>query len=239
MSRSSDEIPIDVVRTDKILRFVRGHPECTKADVIRHMKGKSSINTTHYILLNLIDKGKLIKKETNPQTHLLTINEDDEFNKFHKMLINIQEIVDEMGNFIISNSTHSNDEKPKIKKKPKIKEILSGLDGIENSYRQLIDTILIIIYDRIMIGSSSEIFAGFDRILWNQLEAIHANNAYIPWDRGTLYKVILISGKNLETRFKEYNDQVKVKSNLGDSLIETLENFRKEILGREKRFFEE
>ena len=50
----------------------------TKSDVMRHMKEKrlASGETTHNIIKDLINEGKLNKKEINSQVHFLTVNEN-------------------------------------------------------------------------------------------------------------------------------------------------------------------
>lgn len=213
-----DEIPIDVSRTDQILRFVRSNPNCTKTSVIRHMKGRSSINTTHYILLNLIDKGKLNVNRVTTQTHLLTINEEDDFNIFYKILVDIEDLIEEMSEFISSND---------IDKNPEIKKLFVGLDGIENSYRELVSTMLTMIYFPIIASPGS--FGEFYKILFNQLDVIYSKYAYARWDKKTTDEVLAISSKNLEVGFKAYNNQVKVKTNIGDRLMEALEDFRNKV----------
>ncbi|MGB5091631.1 MAG: hypothetical protein WBN72_11870 [Nitrososphaeraceae archaeon] len=69
-------------RRIKILEYVmerqRTKQNTTKSDVMRHMKEKrlASGETTHNIIKDLINEGKLNKKEINSQVHFLTVNEN-------------------------------------------------------------------------------------------------------------------------------------------------------------------
>jgi hypothetical protein len=94
-------------RHASIIQFVIDNPNCTKADVIRYMKGRSSINTTHAILINLINEGKIIKHEKNLQTHLLTINEKNKFIKIYNELSETDQVINSLDEF--SHTTHSDD----------------------------------------------------------------------------------------------------------------------------------
>lgn len=203
---------------DEILRFVRNNPNCTKADVIRHMKGRSSINTTHYILLTLIDNGKLNVNKINIQTHLLTINEKDEFMKFHKMLVDLDKLVNDMNGFILGSRLNQRD--------AKIRNLFVGLEGIENSYRQSFNVISQELFNRI---NSTASIRPFHPILNQILHTIDSKLSFCNWDKRTSNQILEFSAKNIEQRIKAYNKQVKVKTNVGDKLIKALEDFKKEI----------
>ena len=81
-------------RQAEILQFVSKNPNCTKADVIRHMIGRSAVTTTHAILKDIIRDGKINVYKKNLQTHLLTINEDNEFNRVNKEFSEIETCID-------------------------------------------------------------------------------------------------------------------------------------------------
>lgn len=227
MPESTDEIPIDINRTDEILRFVRKNPNCTKADVIRYMKGRSSINTTHLILLHLIDNGKINKYEKNIQTHFLTINEDDQFIRFHKMLVDLEKLVDDMYGFISFKREMINfeDNLEDVYENPKVKKLFVGLEGIENSYRQSFSLITLLLFREIVSRDGS-----FQSILFYIINRINSRLSMHHWDKKTSNELLLVSTKNLEASFKAYNNQVKIKTDMGDRLINAVENFKKEVL---------
>ena len=252
MSKSSN-MPIDIDRTDKILRFVRNNPNCTKSDVIRHMKGKSAVRTTHSIITNLIKEVKINVHKVNIQTHLLTINEDDEFNKFHKMLVDIETLVEDMRNFMMFKVDNTGPQRvPKnadvaqlsdlrmreheakfrdVLRHPKIGKLFVGLDGIENSYMQSIALIILELYDEIRAHVD---FGTFEPILRSILSNIYLRLAISNRDNKTANQLLVLSAKNIEVGFKAYNNQVRIKTNLGERLIDTIENFRKEVLNRKR-----
>jgi hypothetical protein len=78
-------------RRIKILEYLRENSldkdkkakKINKADVMRHLEGISRLKTTHGTIINLIKEGKIkmIKDKPYSQTHYLTLNEDNEFNK--------------------------------------------------------------------------------------------------------------------------------------------------------------
>lgn len=74
-------------RLREILQFVFKNPDCTKSDVIRHMKGRSAVTTTHAILKDMIREGKINVYKKNLQTHLLNINPGFDFKRMELNLL--------------------------------------------------------------------------------------------------------------------------------------------------------
>jgi hypothetical protein len=72
-------LPSNNERRVEILRYVldrqRANQRTTKAEVIRHMRGISAVNTTHHLIMELIKEGKLNVEVLNSQVHFLTANE--------------------------------------------------------------------------------------------------------------------------------------------------------------------
>jgi hypothetical protein len=217
------------------------------------MKGRSAVRTTHSIITMLFKKGKIKQEEKHAQTHLLTINENDEFNKFHKMLVDIETLVEDMRNFMMFKV---DDTGPQILPKngqlaeltelrmkeheakfrdvfrnPKIGKLFVGLEGIENSYRQSFALISLELYDELRAHYD---FGPFEPILRHILSNIYLRLAISKRDNKTSNQLLALSAKNIETGFKAYNNQVKIKTNLGERLIDTIENFRKEVLNRKR-----
>lgn len=89
-----------------------------KSDVVRHLQGISRLNTTHKTIMDLIDEGKINPIKDNPrsQTHYLTINESNEFNKIYNTLSEIEIIINTMDERINEIS-----KRPEIEKIPKNK----------------------------------------------------------------------------------------------------------------------
>lgn len=217
------------------------------------MKGKSAVRTTHSIITNLIKEVKINVHKVNIQTHLLTINEDDEFNKFHKMLVDIETLVEDVRNFMMFKVDDTGPQiLPKsgqlaqlanLKRKeheakfrdvlrnPKIGKLFIGLEGIENSYTQSFALITLELYNEIRAHVD---FGPFEPILRSILSNIYLRLAISNRDNKTANQLLAFSVKNIETGFKGYNNQVKIKTNLGERLIDTIENFRKEVLNRKR-----
>lgn len=80
-----------------------------------------------------------------------------------------------------------------------------------------------------MVGQGH--FGGFEEEkLFSQVDSIHQDLVIIPWDRETEYVVLTFYSKKLEAGFKDYNNEIKVKTNVGDNLIKAVEDFEEEIL---------
>jgi hypothetical protein len=237
----SPNIPIDVNRTDEILQFVRDNPNCTKADVIRYMKGKSAVRTTHALLTNLINVEKKINvHKVNIQTHLLTINEKNDFNKFHKLLSDIERLISRMeGQGFPTGITQDPDGVPIVitgtstvfpdENDTQFRKLSTALQGLQNSYRQAFFLIIQILYNKIY----NSIHNQKDRaILFRKLNYLNATLALYPWYEKTANEFLAIYTKNMEKYLRDYNryKYVKDKTDLGEKLIEAIENFKKEFL---------
>ena len=83
-------------RRIKILEFVserqKKKQDTTKNDVIEYMKGKklSARQTTHNLIKELKNEGKLNVKEINSQIHLLTVSEKWDIYKMQEELLKSQ-----------------------------------------------------------------------------------------------------------------------------------------------------
>jgi hypothetical protein len=93
-------LPTEVERRDSILQFVgqrqRAGQKTTKAIVIREMiRNKlASRQTTHSLIKELINEGKINMEVINPQVHFLTINYENEFIWINNTLADIYEFID-------------------------------------------------------------------------------------------------------------------------------------------------
>ena len=91
-------MPSNNERRVEILRYVmdrqRAKQRTTKAEVIRHMRGMSAVNTTHGLIMDLVKEGKLNVEELNSQVHFLSINEKYDLPQFERELLvqNITEV---------------------------------------------------------------------------------------------------------------------------------------------------
>ena len=91
--------PATVTREEKILAFVKNHPNCSKTDVTNHMdKNGASQMTTNKILKMLIKDKKIISQrdKSNSQLHHLFINPRNTFNKVNKELSELENSIDIM-----------------------------------------------------------------------------------------------------------------------------------------------
>jgi hypothetical protein len=101
----------NVQRRIKIIEYVwerqKAKEKTTKAAVIRYMKEKrlSSGETTHNLIKELIDEGKLNKQEINSQVHFLTVGEKFDFVKMQNELLKtyIEEALKLFGNLSTGN----------------------------------------------------------------------------------------------------------------------------------------
>lgn len=78
-------------RRVEILQYVldrqKAKQRTTKAEVIRHMRGDSAVNTTHGLIQDLIKEGKINVEKLNSQVHFLTINEKFSLPQFERELL--------------------------------------------------------------------------------------------------------------------------------------------------------
>ena len=78
-------------RRIEILRYLSDrqitNQKTTKNDVIKHMKGKSSRETTHNIIMELIREGKLNVEVLNSQLHFLTVKEEYDLPQYERELL--------------------------------------------------------------------------------------------------------------------------------------------------------
>jgi len=234
------KFPEDINRTDEILRFVRDNPRRTKAEVIRHMKGKSAVTTTHALLTSLIDEGKIKVDKINVQTHLLSINEHNEFNKFHKLLSEIEVLIYEMEQGLPDGLQYDPDGVPMVDKGKgtvildeddnQYLKLGTALDGINNSYRQAFFMMIQILYNEIYNK-----FINYDkerRILLHKLDYLNRWLAENPWCRKFANQILEVSAKNIEKYLKDYNRYkfTKDKTDLGDKLIEMIDKVKNQFL---------
>lgn len=87
----------------------RANQKTTKAVVVRYMKEKrlSSGETTHNIIKQLINEGRLNMEVINSQVHFLTINYENEFNRIYNTLSEIENVLDEIKDPAESISTYN------------------------------------------------------------------------------------------------------------------------------------
>ena len=111
-----------------------------KSDVVRHLQGISRLNTLHKTIMDLIDEGKINPIKDNPrsQTHYLTINESNEFNKIYNTLSEIEIIINTMDERINEIS-----KRPEIEKIPKNKRDIYRYDFEQTFLIELFMTFVI------------------------------------------------------------------------------------------------
>jgi hypothetical protein len=239
--RTIEERKIFESRRMMIIRYIMDHPNCTKADVIRYMKGRSAVRTTHAILMSLKDEGKINQYEKHTQTHLLTVNEDNDFIKLYKRMEELYEFTNEARKYIHPMSLRRFYKY--YKTKPPLK--YEGIDGFENSFRQLFNIITQVLYYRIgMTSRGQETHAADWRLLDTEIKYLFFNLAFYGWDKNTTKEVIDLSAQNIKQFFqtlnKEKNKLVKMMEReqidrindyieFGDKLIEIIDKFKKDF----------
>jgi hypothetical protein len=105
------------------------------------------------------------------------------------------------------------------------------LEGIENSYRQSFALITLELSNEIRAHVD---FEPYEPILRSILSSINLRLAISKRDNKTSNQLLALSTKNIEAGFKAHNNHVKIRTNLGERLVDTIENFRKEVLNRKR-----
>ena len=212
------------------------HPNCTKADVIRYMKGRSAVRTTHAILMSLIKEGKIKMQEKHIQTHLLTVNNDNDFIKLYTHIDELYKFTNESRKYIHRSNYQFYKTKPPLK--------YEGIDGFENSFRQLFYIMTQVLYDRIaMTSRGQETHTADWRLLDNEIKFVFYNLAFYNWDKNTTKQVVDLDSENIKQFFqtlnKEKNRLVKMMEReqidrlngyieFGNKLLEIINKFKKE-----------
>jgi hypothetical protein len=84
-------VPSNNERRVEILRYVldrqKAKMRTTKAEVIRHMRDISAVNTTHALIMDFIKEGKLSVEILNSQLHFLKIDEKYDLAQFERELL--------------------------------------------------------------------------------------------------------------------------------------------------------
>ena len=204
------------------------------------MKGKSAVRTTHRILTELVKEEKLIENKKHIQIHLLSINEHNQFNKFHKLLSNIESLIksvregfsgginyDSNGDLYVDTGTSnvfpSQDDE-------QFNKLGTALQGLENVYRQTFFLMIQILY--------SEIEQEFrdnrkDKIiLFSKLNYLHASLSLYPWDEKFATDLLNNYAKTIKKYLKDYDRYTYVKDRTGlrDRLLGEIDNFKQEFL---------
>ncbi len=236
---SIDEQKLFQSRRTEIIGYVIDHPKTSKADVIRYMKGRSSVNTTHAILINLINEDKINVYKKNIQTHLLTINEEDIFIKLYKQLDELYAFV----NAARLNLRHLGSLKRFYKSKSSLK--YHGIQGFENLFRQLFSIIFQILSLESLKSTKGQEATGLAdwRILRDKINLLYFAMTYYKWDHETTNEVVDFCTENIKQYFqvleKEKNGLVKIMKGedieflnndleFGNQLIEIIDKFEKE-----------
>jgi len=99
---ASTELERRVKILDYLLKSADEKVKINKADVMRHLESTSRLNTTHRTIVDLIEEGKIKMNKENPrsQTHYLTINENNVFNKIYFELSEIENLIDRKDAFV-------------------------------------------------------------------------------------------------------------------------------------------
>jgi hypothetical protein len=88
LTSESEKRVTDIERRVEILRHVLRrqieNKRTTKTDVIKHMKGMSSRETTHNLIKELRNEGKLNVEVLNSQVHFLTVKENYDLAQFER-----------------------------------------------------------------------------------------------------------------------------------------------------------
>jgi hypothetical protein len=102
LTTESEKRVTNLARRVEILSYVavrqRANQRTTKSEVIRHMKGLSSGETTHNIIKQLIKEGKLNVQIVNSQVHFLTVKENYSLPQFERELL-VKAITDTHSHF--------------------------------------------------------------------------------------------------------------------------------------------
>jgi hypothetical protein len=241
--RTFEEREIFESRRSFIIKYVIDHPNCTKADVIRYMKGRSAVRTTHGILIKLIKEGKIKVQKKHIQTHLLTINDDNDFIKIYKQIDELYNFTNEASKYMHSKVALGFFAKYH-KTKPPLK--YEGINGLENSFRQLFNIMTQILDDQISETSRKQDASVRDadhRLLDDNIKFVYSNLSFYSWDRKTTKEVVDFCSGNIKRFFQTANkdknklvkmmdrdeiDKINEYTEIGDKLIQIIDKFKRE-----------
>jgi hypothetical protein len=243
-------------RQHDILQFVSKNPNCTKAAVIEHMLGRSAVTTTHAILKDMIQdgkNGKLNVYKKNLQTHLLTINEDNEFNKIYNFLALIEVLISKMRDNVaiihakmltersaIAESRAAAYSRPSRGRSFREFTEIEKLESLLiDSYEYAIDGIL----HRLLYIVSQKIHDEKDsRILYIKILDVlnKLTRQFSKIDQNRLYNNRINALRGVES-LSSYAESLGVNVKLKDDVIHVIEHFMKEFLteteqSRSKRY---
>jgi hypothetical protein len=212
-------------RVEQILRFVDENPNCTKADVIRHMLGRSAVTTTHAILKDMIQEGKLNIYKKNLQTHLLTINEKNEFIKIFSWLLEIEKF---MGTIYVV--TMSEFEKGMPTRRIKVKDAFGLITDFQMPYQVTLRTMLTVLTIRIKnkIHSDKDQYVLFAKII----KLITSVNPYYQNQENEVLNDMINEMKKLRPNKEIQNTASEFGVDLGviDDMILIAERFKRDFI---------
>jgi len=232
----------DSERRLKILECIterqKMNQKTTKAVVMRYMKEKklSSGETTHNIIKDLINEGKLNMEVLNSQVHFLTINENNEFNKIYNILTKFEVLMNTMNKIVYKNKLNLDTLFKTLGKEHE--EYLGAVEVADHLVTPYIDTfeeMLKNILIRIVRSNISEkdnlILASLIIHLLNKLTSTyvwldpHDLNSKLK-DRVSWMRVKFPDAKYIQGYAKKYDIDLNVR----EDLIIIIEKFRKEFL---------
>jgi hypothetical protein len=200
------------------------------------MKGRSAVRTTHAILMSLIKEDKIKVQKKHTQTHLLTVNNDNDFIKLHTQIDQLYNFTAEARKYMHRSNYHFYRTKPPLK--------YEGTNGLENSFRQLFNVMTQVLYSRISMASIGQESHNADwRVLDNQIKHVFYNLAFYNWDKNITKEAVDLYSENIKQFFqtlnKEKNKLVKIMEReqidildihieFGNKLLEIIDKFEKE-----------
>jgi hypothetical protein len=210
----------------------RANQKTTKAVVVRYMKEKklSSGETTHNIIKQLINEHRLNMEVINSQVHFLTINYENEFNKIYNFLLEIEQIIDGIGETqskVSKRYLAIADDKPD-KEFVKMAYYLNAV-----FFKPYKDTVDIILQELLAITNEKIDYEKDSQILYKKiselLRKMTLQNWYPP-GMGPIKQLDYQSHTLGHVKPTPVTEANKINLDLAKELITTIEKFKKEFL---------
>lgn len=184
------------------------------------MLGKSAVTTTHAILKDMVNEGKLNVYKKNLQTHLLTINEKNEFNKIYNFLMKIDGLIGKMQ----SAARNAKITPRKMKTKDSaLTEFVKFASTFVQGYYDAGDEMLL----RLLVRTKNEIRSEKDSALLYRkaIDILNKLHHYFPRESDILDHIVSVKLKNAKS--SPIFGATNVDIDLIDDLIEIIYQFKK------------
>jgi hypothetical protein len=214
---------------------------------MRHLESISRLNTTHRTIVDLIDEGKIKMNKDNPrsQTHYLTINENNEFNKIYNKLLKIENHIDAMNGFTAATYEimraeikEKKDKNHNILDESNAGHLLSVLirDPYESAISHMLHFFLLKVSELHLNAEDSEILYRKIARLFQKMLSQRGIQDLKKSTNQKLNYIIITNEDDIKKHVKYFRkyasiyDKYKIDFGLKDDLIQLMKHFQEEFL---------